>query len=155
MQTTLNKIREHQPCSCGCGQAAPLVKRTNARLGHVKGHPHKFVSGHNQRMKAGLSLLMKYVSKSDANGCWNWIGLVNRKGYGSVQVRGVKHNAHRAVYLEFGLQIPAGYHLDHICRNKLCVNPAHMEPVTLKENVRRQHEARRVCARTALAAAEA
>ena len=142
MQTTLNKIREHSPCACGCGQPAPLVKKTNARLGHVKGKPLKFVSGHNKRVKSSLDLLMKHVGEPDTNGCWNWIGAVNRKGYGSAQVRGVKHNAHRAVYLESGLQIPVGYHLDHICRNKLCVNPAHMEPVTLQENVRRQHAAR-------------
>lgn len=145
MQTTLNKIREPMlcACGCGCGQIAPYITRSNASRGHVKGQQHKCISGHNKRLLAGLELLMRRVNKSGSNDCWIWIGKRNRKGYGDVQVRGVKHNAHRAVYIESGYQIPEGFHLDHLCRDKLCVNPAHMEPVTLAENVKRQHEARR------------
>jgi hypothetical protein len=112
-------------------------------MGYVKGQHLRFISGHNAKTKAGLALLMDRVDHQGQDECWNWTGPVNRKGYGNVQVRGVKHNAHRAVYLESGHSIPDGYHLDHLCRNKLCVNPSHMEPVTPQENVKRQHEARR------------
>lgn len=144
METTLNQIRNHTlvMCACGCGSIAPLVRRNNAALGHIKGKQHDFVSGHNKRMLAGIDMLMKNVEKGAEQSCWNWIGRLNRKGYGDVQIRGVKHNAHRAFYIEMGNSIPNGYHLDHLCRNKACVNPMHMEPVTPQENVRRQHAAR-------------
>lgn len=141
MRTTLNKIREPVLCKCGCGEAAPEIKRNNSQLGHMAGQHHDFVAGHNKRVVDSLGLLMARVEKTEE--CWIWVGRLNRKGYGNVQVKGVKRNAHRAVYLESGFVIPDGYHLDHLCRNKTCVNPAHMEPVTPQENVRRQHAARK------------
>jgi len=144
MKTTLNEIREHRPCGCGCGQQAPKIMRTNAAKGHVKGEPHKFVSGHNVRLLSSLESMMKSVVKKSVGECWNWPGRLNKKGYGEIQVRGVKHLAHRAIYLAHGLSIPDGLHLDHLCRNKTCVNPAHLEPVTNSENVRRQHASRRL-----------
>jgi len=138
--TTLN---EAPLCACGCGGKAPKINRNNSSAGHIKGEHFKCITGHNTGMKSGIGLLMVRVSAPSESECWIWKGPINRKGYGNVQVCGVKRNAHRAVYLECGLSIPDGYHLDHICRNKLCVNPAHMEPVTPRENVKRQHEARR------------
>jgi hypothetical protein len=141
--TTPNDIRE---CACGCGQLAPTLTKNNSRLGHIKGQQLKFVSGHNSKANSSLDLLMLRVSVSSDNQCWNWSGPVNRKGYGHVQVRGVTYNAHRAFYIESGYEIPDGFHLDHLCRNKICVNPSRMEPVTLQENVRRQHQARQMIA---------
>jgi hypothetical protein len=68
--------------------------------------------------------------------CWEWTGH-QRNGYGSIRAYGRQLGAHRVAYqLAFG-PIPAGLTIDHLCRNKLCVNPAHLEPVTIGENVRR------------------
>jgi len=77
------------------------------------------------------------------NGCWNWIGFLDRNGYG-ICGRGVNNEkyAHRAVYRYFRGTIPKGMTLDHLCRNRSCVNPDHLEPVTLKENVRRSPRTR-------------
>lgn len=66
------------------------------------------------------------------NGCWEWVG-GRCKGYGSWGGR----LAHRIVYrLERGA-IPGDQELDHLCRNPLCVNPSHLEPVTHGENLAR------------------
>lgn len=71
------------------------------------------------------------------DGCWNWTAYKTPKGYGMVQFRGMTWRAHRAVYTLFRGEIPNGLTLDHLCRNPGCVNPAHLEPVTMRENVLR------------------
>ena len=72
------------------------------------------------------------------NGCWTWIGARTGKGYGSFMVTPNRWAvAHVYSYLSLIGPIPRGMVLDHLCRNPLCVNPAHLEPVTQKENLRR------------------
>ena len=73
----------------------------------------------------------------DPSGCWLWTGYIHPSGYGRVWWRGQKHYAHRAVFLDNGGVIPDGLELDHLCRVRRCVNPAHLEAVTRSENVRR------------------
>lgn len=71
-------------------------------------------------------------------GCIEWIAGTNGVGYGSFRRQGnQKVYAHRWSYEHHVGPIPKGLHLDHLCRNTLCVNPAHLEVVTLAENVRR------------------
>lgn len=82
--------------------------------------------------------LERYVARDAVSGCWNWTGSRNNMGYGTLAVGGHKKGkAHRASYEHFVGPIPAGLTLDHLCRNRLCVNPEHLEPVTHEENVRR------------------
>jgi hypothetical protein len=79
------------------------------------------------------------------SGCWLWFGAQLANGYGSVGVPGFGDRstlAHRYAYSRLVGVIPAGLHLDHKCRVRCCVNPAHLEPVTQKENNRRAGLAR-------------
>ena len=68
--------------------------------------------------------------------CWLWTGLIDRYGYGRRHTGG-EILAHRIAYRLVVGPIPAGLQLDHLCRNRRCVNPAHLEPVTGRENLRR------------------
>ncbi|WP_159795743.1 HNH endonuclease signature motif containing protein [Puerhibacterium puerhi] len=71
--------------------------------------------------------------------CWNWAAGRDRDGYGRFGLNRVSVLAHRVAYEALVGPIPAGHHLDHLCRNKTCVNPDHLEPVTAAENMRRRN----------------
>lgn len=70
-------------------------------------------------------------------GCWLWLGTVNANGYGVINLTVGERKAHRVSYEHYVGPIPAGLQLDHLCRQRCCVNPDHLEPVTNAENVRR------------------
>ncbi len=86
--------------------------------------------------------LLSYIRTSHS--CWNWCGPVQQRGsrghyvpYGSITLNSKTQGAHRVVYEYFKGPIPKGLHLDHLCRNTLCVKPTHLEPVTPRENILR------------------
>ncbi len=70
-------------------------------------------------------------------GCWEWQGDKGVDGYGRFRLFGRYAQAHRLSYRDFGNDLPDGMLIDHLCRNKRCVNPHHLEAVTHAENVRR------------------
>ena len=70
-------------------------------------------------------------------GCWVWKGWRNRDGYGAFHHGKRTVFAHRYYYAQAMGPIPYGLTIDHLCHNRACVNPAHMEVVTRRENSRR------------------
>ena len=77
------------------------------------------------------------VAKSD--GCWTWLAATDQNGYGTF---GRREKAHRVAFALTGGTVPDGHELDHLCRNRACVRPDHLEPVTHAENMRRGAAAR-------------
>jgi hypothetical protein len=85
-----------------------------------------------------IDRLFAMVDKTEE--CWNWTGGVAKSGYGSIN-RGRRTEGtvlvHRASWELLRGPIPDGLHIDHLCRNRRCVNPDHLEPVSPGENVLR------------------
>ncbi len=93
--------------------------------------------------------LLEKVLKTES-GCWVWTGSV-RKDYGQIRARKIDgtwsvRQAHVVAYEELVGPVPEGLELDHLCRNTLCINPDHLEPVTHKVNIERGLVARGVVA---------
>ncbi len=79
------------------------------------------------------------VERIPFSGCWIWAGAVSPNGYGQVWDRNAKRRrpAHRVSFEAGTGAVPPGLDLDHLCRVRCCINPAHLEPVTRGENTRR------------------
>lgn len=81
--------------------------------------------------------ILDRISIDLKTGCWKWTGTILNCGYGQIQIHKAKYVAHRLSYELFISPIPKGLQIDHLCRNRRCVNPAHLEPVTCQENLLR------------------
>lgn len=77
------------------------------------------------------------VDKDGPQGCWIWTAGLHPGGYGNFWLDGKTVNAHRFIWELANGPVPDGLHLDHICRNRACVRPDHIEPVTMATNILR------------------
>jgi hypothetical protein len=134
-------------CHCGCGEKTPLAAKTSTRRGHVRGEPLRFVHGHNGRAqrRSPEERFWKKVGRADPDQCWEWLGTRNDRGYGRFAIPsptgGMRQvRAYRFAYELLVGAIPEGLEIDHLCRNRGCVNPAHLEPVTHRENMFRARQ---------------
>ena len=88
---------------------------------------------HVRRVDERESDLERFLGRiqPDAGGCWLWAGGLNGYGYGQFSMgRGVNALAHRLSYALFAAPLKPGLTIDHLCRNRGCVNPDHLEQVT-------------------------
>lgn len=125
-------------CWCGCGRMTKPARQTRAHLGHASGQPTRFINGHNGRRPLADRFWSK-VTVGSVSECWEWQDHRKATGYGYIWVLelGQQAPAHRVAWELTRGPIPAGLEIDHLCRNRGCVNPAHLEPVSHQENVRR------------------
>lgn len=80
----------------------------------------------------------KVLARVDCTGsCWIWTGSVSPEGYGKVAYQRRTTYVHRLMYETFVGPIPPKMHIDHLCRNRICCRPGHLEVVTNQENVLR------------------
>jgi hypothetical protein len=77
--------------------------------------------------------LLRHMIPEPNSGCWLWDKGIDIGGYGKFQGAG----AHRLSYQAFKGEIPSGLTLDHLCRVRSCINPDHLEPVSMKTNTMR------------------
>lgn len=77
----------------------------------------------------------KYVTVNTGNGCWEWTGGIQSQGYGTTRYEGKNWLVHRLVYTYYKGDIAAGLVIDHMCKNKVCCNPDHLQTISPKENV--------------------
>ena len=135
------------------GVHLPIASKICERCGETFSHPASDLDRRYCSMKCKspwsirerIEMLSVPVTES---GCWLWTGRIDRGGYGAISINRnkyplrpcfIKARAHRVSYEAFRGEIPSGLTLDHLCRVRCCVNPDHLEPVTLKENMSRRN----------------
>lgn len=129
----------------------PGADRTHKEDSMPTGYPNNPTVRRGRKPGTGRPEAERFWEKVDKSGdCWIWTAYRLPYGYGQFTSNDYRHyRAHRYAYEALVGPIPAGLHLDHLCHNgtdcyggracphRACVNPAHLEPVTNRENLRR------------------
>lgn len=145
------KVRTPEEIAEAAARAARTASREQVRIffesagalrchtGHAKAHGALYSAALSTLALRPdlLARLVAHISPCPLTGCWWWDGPQNGIGYGRATVWRVHFVAHRLIYaLDRGVP-PDDLECDHLCRQRGCVNPRHIELVTHEENVRR------------------
>lgn len=71
------------------------------------------------------------------NGCWEWIAYIDNNGYGRISINSKSRLAHRVMYMITNKKLNKSLEIDHLCKNRKCINPKHLEEVEAIENTKR------------------
>lgn len=127
----LNKGVQAGYCQCGCGERTNISVKTQGPKGPKKGQPFRFLKGHHRRIS--FEKRCKIEDRAFSTPCHIWQGPLHRSGYGNAG-NGL---AHRVFYERHKGKIPPGLDLHHLCKEKLCVNPDHLKPLSRREHALR------------------
>lgn len=114
-------------CQCGCGRLTTVPIRNDFSKGWMAGVPLPYCNGHFRRKP-------KRYEVDSVTGCWNWLSTVSPNGYAGVFIGGKRWTVHRLIYETLNGPVPEHLDLDHLCRNRRCVNPEHLRVVTRHVN---------------------
>ena len=126
-------------CQCGCGGVTPIAEATRYKLGLVRGEHTRWILGHQSRKEpredTGGALWVE-EDRGYSTPCWIWQGQ-KRQGYAYRRKGSAAEGVHRAMFEERYGPVPSGMVVDHLCRQRECINVDHMEAVSIGENVLR------------------
>jgi hypothetical protein len=121
--------------ACACG--GKVIARGLCRRCYNAAYKAKAIPNLNRKRRPREEYFFEKVDTSGC--CWEWTACTDRDGYGVFAIPGKKIMAHRWCWEFLVGSIPEGMVLDHLCMNKACVMPDHLEVVTVEENNRRYH----------------
>jgi len=119
-------------CKCGCGEKTNISKINRKDRGWIKGKHINFIKNHAIKINISDNYKIDKITN-----CWNWLGYIAKNGYAKIGSKFHTTLAHKYLYeIKYG-KVAKNKELDHLCRNRKCVNPDHLEEVSRLENSRR------------------
>lgn len=131
---------EPRSCACGCGKTTSKIRWSDEPRGLVRGQYREYINGHYNRKPTEITENdYELEDRGFVTECWIWSGHVDRKGYPIRQrsregERAGTTRAHRISYEQFFGPIQDGMTIHHVCRQTRCINPGHLEPMSISDN---------------------